>query len=266
MDYIKKKYEYTPEEKKYYWEIGKGLQAVDGLKTSEYLDTLSDEEIAGKTSFDDISKALYEYYRLDRLRDEDNREADFSAVKIAEYLRENEFSLHPLKLKQIHRFLFQDLHDAFEPGEYRKYNIQKKEPVLLGMSVKYSDYHEIEDLIEYDIKAESKKQGERAIDDISDFISGLWKIHPFSEGNTRTIAVFTIQYLSYLGYDIDNTPFVKNAKYFRDALVRASYSDAINKVYPDRIYLNRFFENAIGNTKYDLRSEDLVVNKLMGAL
>lgn len=255
-------YKYTPQEKREYWEVGKGLQAVDGLKTSQYLEDLAKDEIADKISLHEVEDALQEYYRLDKFREGDSREADLAAVKITEYLRESEFSLNPLKLKQIHRFLFYDI-PGFAAGEYRTFNIQKEEPVLLGLSVKYEDYREIPDLVEYDMKAEARKQGERSIDDISDFIAGLWKTHPFAEGNTRTIAVFTIQYLNYLGYRTDNTPFAENAKYFRDALVRASYSDMMNRVYPERLYLNRFFENTIMNKSYMLKSEDLVVKKLI---
>ena len=259
--YQKIDYKYTSEEKREYWEVGKGLQAVDGLKTSQYLETLARDEIADKISLNEVEDALQEYYRLDKSREGDSREADLAAVKITEYLSESEFSLNPLKLKQIHRFLFQDI-PGFNAGEYRTFNIQKEEPVLLGLSVKYEDYREITALIEYDMRAETKKHGERSIDDISDFIAGLWKTHPFTEGNTRTIAVFTIQYLNYLGYKTDNTPFAENAKYFRDALVRATYSDMVNKVYPERTFLNKFFENVIMNETHKLKSEDLVVKKL----
>ena len=259
--YKKIDYKYTPKEKREYWEIGKGLQAVDHLKTSQYLEALARDEIADKISLSEVEDALHEYYRLDKFREGDSIEADLAAVRITEYLRESEFSLNPLKLKQIHRFLFQDI-PGFNAGEYRTFNIQKEEPVLLGLSVKYEDYRDITDLVEYDMRAEAKKQGERIVDDISDFITGLWKTHPFAEGNTRTIAVFAIQYLNYLGYKADNTPFAENAKYFRDALVRAAYSDMVNKVYPERIYLNKFFENVIMNETYKLKSEDLVVKKL----
>lgn len=256
---------YTPEEKQLYWNLGNGLQAVDGLKPSEYLMEQQSKEIAGEIALSDVKANINKYYEL---RKEDillsQKEADIASVRINEHLRESKFRLHPLALKQIHRHIFEGL-DGFNAGEYRNYNISKKEPVLFGKSVRYEDWQNIEAYLEYDIEKELKainKRTDFSLEEFTDFITGIWQIHPFKEGNTRTVAVFTIQYLNYLGFEINNEPFEKNAAYFRDALVRASYNNMEYKLSPDFTYINRFFDNVIYGKDHELNSEDLIVAEL----
>lgn len=256
---------YTPEEKQLYWNIGNGLQAVDGLKPSEYLIDQQSREIAGEIALSDVKANISKYYEL---RKEDSlisqKEADIASVRINEYLRESKFRLHPLALKQIHRYIFEGL-EGFDAGEYRKYNVTKNEPILFGKSVRYEDWQNIEDYLEYDIEKELKALNKRtdfSLEEFTDFITGIWQIHPFKEGNTRTVAVFTIQYLNYLGFEINNEPFEKNAAYFRDALVRASYNNMEYKLSPDSTYINRFFENVIYGKNHELNSEKLIVTEL----
>lgn len=258
-DIVNKKY--TKEEKREYWNTAIGLQAVDGLDISDYLDKLKEEEIEGKITIDDVEKNLHTFYKKDTAFISSNeKEADMVSMRITKYLQEMEFILHPLALKHIHKFLYQDLKE-FNPGEYREYNISKKEPILYGSSVKYEDYRNIEEYIDYDINKEIKKPNITIIG-IAEFISGLWKIHPFIEGNTRTIAVFTIKYLNNLGYKIDNTPFKENAEFFRNALVRASYSNMQYHVHPNFEYIVKFFENVLLGKKHLLDSQKLVVHAL----
>lgn len=254
--------EYTPEEKQLYWDLSIGLQAVDDLKPSKYLVEQQRKEVVGELTLEDVKNNLTIYYEL-RKEEADlcEKEADIASVRINEYLREARFRLHPLALKQIHKFIFKGM-DAFNAGEYRIYNISKSEPVLLGNSVRYEDYQNIEAYIEYDIEKEQKASAKREIfdlDEFMDFIAGLWQIHPFNEGNTRTIAVFTIQYLNDLGFKINNTPFEKNSRYFRDALVRASYNNMELRVSPSYSYLRRFFENVLYDKDHVLDSEDLII-------
>jgi len=121
--YIKIKNEYTPEEKQLYWNFSNGLQAVDGLKPSAYLLEQQSREIAGEIALNDVKANIHKYYAL-RKEEADlcEREADIVSVRISEYLREATFRLHPLSLKQIHRFIFTDL-DGFDAGEYRAYSV-----------------------------------------------------------------------------------------------------------------------------------------------
>ena len=79
-------------------------------------------------------------------------------------------------------------------------------------------------------------------------IAFLWQIHPFYEGNTRTIAVFSELYLNSLGFQVTNDPFAKHARYFRDALVRAQYRNAAAKIFPDDPFLMRFYKTSSEKT------------------
>lgn len=263
--YKRTEYEYTEKEKQIYWNLSNGLQAVDNLKPSEYLLQQQKEEIAGNISIYDVKANVERYHDL-RSKElaAETKEADMVSIRISEYLRTFDFRLHPLTLKKIHGFIFEGL-DEFNPGCYRDYNFSKEEPILFGKSVRYEDYTNIEDFLEYDIEKEIKAAVTGKgfdLDRFVDFISGIWQIHPFCEGNTRTIAVFSIQYLTSLGFMIHNEPFADNAKYFRDALVRACYNDMENRVSPDTTYILKFFQNVLYNQNHLLDSKNLIVNEL----
>ena len=73
----------------------------------------------------------------------------------------------------------------------------------------------------------------------------IGQIHAFREGNTRTTAIFTIQYLRSLGYEVNNEMFAKHSWYFRNALVRANYRNIQKGIDYSPIYLVRFFRNLL---------------------
>lgn len=81
------------------------------------------------------------------------------------------------------------------------------------------------------------------------FVSRLWQIHIFGEGNTRTTAVFFIKYLRTLGFSVTNSIFAENAWYFRNALVRANYTDLQKGVHETTEYLEVFLRNLLLNEK-----------------
>ena len=91
------------------------------------------------------------------------------------------------------------------------------------------------------------------------FLSRLWQIHIFAEGNTRTTAVFFIKYLRTLGFTETNDVFAKKSSYFRNALVRANYSDFEKGIYETREYLEPFLKNLLLNEKNELNNRDLHV-------
>ena len=88
----------------------------------------------------------------------------------------------------------------------------------------------------------------------------MWQIHAFGEGNTRTTAVFTIQYLRSLGFDVDNDQFAKHSWYFRNALVRANYHNIAKGIDYSPIYLERFFRNLLLGEQWDLRNRYLHIH------
>ncbi len=140
----------------------------------------------------------------------------------------------------IHRKLFTGIYP--HAGRIRDYNITKKEWVLNGATVLYGSATELRATLDYDFSEESKfsyrnLSMDEIIHHLAVFISRLWQIHVFGEGNTRTTAVFFIKYLLTLGFDVINDIFAENAWYFRNSLVRANYNDLKNGIHQTTEYL-----------------------------
>ena len=106
----------------------------------------------------------------------------------------------------------------------------------------------------------SKVDRNGLVSHIAKFVSGLWQIHPFGEGNTRTTAVFTILYLRSMGFDVTNDLFAKHSWYFRNALVRANYQNVQKGIMRNSEYLERFFRNLLLGETNELRNRYMVVN------
>lgn len=92
------------------------------------------------------------------------------------------------------------------------------------------------------------------------FISRLWQIHIFGEGNTRTTAVFFIKYLRTLGFSVTNDIFAENAWYFRNALVRANYTNLQKDIHETTEYLEAFLRNLLLNEKNELHNRNLHIS------
>lgn len=246
--YEKIVYKSSPEYKRQLWDVAFGLQKTDGLTPSTYVRELSEESIAGQLDFPGIYAKLSSYYHGNE-DSQRTKEADVVSVRIVELLEKGDFVLRPYVLKSIHRFLFDGvLPQLMKAGEYRTYDIRKDEPVLAGEFVLYTSSSLILDTLDYDFSQEEKRDYsllnlEERVFAVQSFISGLWQIHPFEEGNTRTIAVFTELYLRSLGVAVDNTPFADNAEYFRDALVLANTS---NPTFKNEAPLTAFFSALLG--------------------
>lgn len=233
------------------WQTGFGLQQVDGLEPSRYMVELAKEQIEGKIEYQQVYDQITKYHEE---TDDSTKEADIVSLRIVELLSSNAFKFAPTTLKAIHKELFFGVLSAGIPlGEYRSYNITKKESILEGDSVIYDHYQTIPDSLTYDFDQESQfdyrgKTPEEIAKHLKKFISGVWQIHPFGEGNTRTVTVFMIKYLRSLGFEVDNSPFKENARYFRDALVLDNAK--LLKKTPE--YLDRFFENLLLGGQHEL--------------
>jgi fido (protein-threonine AMPylation protein) len=260
MPYTRINKDLPEERKRYYWDIAFGLQDVDNKKPSEYLRTLAAKNVRGEISYEGVQNEITEYYDKGSGNPKE-REPDLVSVKIEEMLRNDFFKLDYKMLKAIHGKLFAGGFDGYDfdvpVGEFRNYNISKDEPILNYVSVRYADHGAIEDTLAYDF-AEEKSFDYSILSDeekayrIMDFISRIWQVHAFGEGNTRTIAVFAIKYLQRQGFEINNEPFKKHSKYFRDALVRANYG----KNRTDE-FLKKFTDNALFGKGNVLNGEDL---------
>ena len=247
------------------WRVAIGLQKVDGLDTSDYLVNAARRNIEGEISIAEVKNLLEGYYkaRPARANDEERtEEADKVSQRIAEIVAEPAFSFAPSELISIHRRLFAGIFK--HAGKLRDYNITKSEWVLHGDTVFYATADALLDTLSYDFGQErdfsyahlSRKE---AVRHFARFISRLWQIHPFGEGNTRTTAVFTIKYLRMLGFNVSNEPFAQNSWYFRNALVRANYTNLTTGVEETISYLELFFDNLLFGANHNLRNREMLV-------
>lgn len=252
--------------KGYAWSTAIGLQAVDGLRPSKYLVETAIQNIDGKITVREAKNLIDSYYeeRPVHMSDDDrSEEADKVASRIAEILSETAFSFSPNEYISIHRKLFQGIYD--HAGRIRDYNITKKEWVLDGATVMYGSASELRATLEYDFSQERNFSYKglsmnEIIHHLAVFISRLWQIHIFGEGNTRTTAVFFIKYLRTLGFHTTNDIFAENAWYFRNALVRANYTNLQIGIHETTEYLELFLRNMLLNEKNELHNRNLHIS------
>ena len=253
-------------DKGYAWHTAIGLQAVDGLKTSKYLIDTAIKNIEGDISIDEAQELLNSYYEENPKSGDDERteEADKVAVRIAKILSEKAFSFTPNEYISIHKKLFTGIYG--HAGKIRDYNITKKEWVLDGATVLYGSASELRATLEYDFSEEKKFSYrnltmDEIIHHLAIFVSRLWQIHIFGEGNTRTTAVFFIKYLRTLGFDATNDIFAENAWYFRNALVRANYNDLKNGIHETTEYLEVFLRNLLLDERNELHNRSMHISR-----
>lgn len=230
----------------YAWKTAIGLQTVEGLEPSENLIRIAAQNINGDISFDKAHELISEYY--DENEDESLEEADEVSVSIAEILCERAFAFSPIELMTIHKRLFENIYEG--AGEIRDYNFTDGEWVLDGDSVIYANALNLRENLDYLFATErsvdySTLSDEAAIKHVAGFIADLWQINAFDEGNTRATAVFLIKYLTKLGFNVTNDVFAENSWYFKNALVRANYSNREKGIIATTNYLELFLRNLI---------------------
>lgn len=253
-------------ESAYAWSTAIGLQAVDGLKTSVYLNDLARRNIEGEITIDEVEQLLNSYYESKTTReadDDDKEEADKASKNIKKILSVKTCDFSTKGYISIHRRIFEGV--MKHAGELRQYDITKREWVLDSDTVNYQNWEDLRRSIDYDIAQErdfSYKglSNDEIVAHITKFVSGLWQIHAFGEGNTRTTAVFVIQYLRSIGFDVENDLFAKHSWYFRNALVRANYKNARKGIDYTPLYLERFFRNLLLEEQWDLRNRYLHIH------
>ncbi|MBQ9041795.1 MAG: Fic family protein [Eggerthellaceae bacterium] len=245
------------------WDTASGLQAVDGLTVSAFAQEAAASYISGEYGTSELKQELESHYEGEQSR---QAEADIVAGRIVGMLSGAEtstFKLAPEALRRIHKLLFDgQLPDVQWAGNWRTENIAKAEPVLGGRTVAYGDWEMISDLLAYDFDQERAFRYDdiRALGEIrhfADFIASIWQVHPFREGNTRTIATFAQIYLAQFGIAPGNDLFRDNSTWFRDALVRASYSSIRDGIEENPAFIRAFFENIIIGAGNDIASMDL---------
>ena len=250
------------------WNMAIGLQEVDNLKPSKYLEKLVSDNIEGNLTIEEVLSELNSYYNEKDKKKELNKtelECDFVSTRIVELLGHDNFELSVDYLKYVHKYLFQDVYEF--AGEFRKVDFSKHEKILNNDSVAYGDSRTLKESLEYDISLELEKNYKdmnivEVIENITKFSSSIWQVHPFREGNTRTTAVFIEKYLINLGYNVDNSLFKEKSVYFRNALVRSNYFNNYLNIREDSSYLIKFYENLLLGKNNNLHSNDLIVKEL----
>ena len=244
-----------------------GFQAVDGLRPSQYLINTAVQNIEGKISLKEAQNLIDSYYEEKAEDIDDGRieEADKVSARIAELLSETAFSFTPNEYISIHRRLFQGIYG--HAGKIRDYNITKKEWVLDGETVLYGSASELRATLGYDFSQEREFSYKglsmnEIIHHLAVFVSRLWQIHIFGEGNTRTTAVFFIKYLKTLGFSVTNDIFAEHSWYFRNALVRANYTNLQKGIHETTEYLELFLRNLLLNEKNELHNRYLHISGL----
>ena len=246
------------------WAIAIGLQKVDGLTPSKHLISVAKKHIEGKISSDKAVQLVDRYYETKSGHDEpeDTKEADRVSARINQIIEEDGFYLSPTYLTGLHGLIFEGVFP--HAGFVREVNLRKREWVLRGDSVTYGHAPVIEKTLEYDFDKEkgysyARKSKREIVSHFARFIAGIWQIHPFREGNTRTVAVFAIKYLRSMRIAATNDIFAENSWYFRNALVRANYDNPLKGIARDFEPLERFFGNLILGEQNELKSRYLLV-------
>lgn len=158
----------------------------------------------------------------------------------------------PEGLQAIHRFLFGDLYDW--AGKFRIINIEKREKLLAGRSVWYSDDEAIpndlnitfHDIQKQDWKSLSK---EAFVSALARYFAKIWQIHPFREGNTRTVVMMLTFFVEYYGYYMDQELLAESAGYVRDSFVMASLDQSSEYEHLEKILMDAVCDAPV---EYDL--------------
>lgn len=248
------------------WRTAIGLQAVDGLQTSDYLKDTACKHIEGEINIDQVRERINTYYQSKTKieSDDDNKqEADKVSANIAKILSSETLDFSTNGYISLHRRIFEGVFK--HAGHVRDYDITKKEWILDNDTVHYLNWEDLLRALNYDIEQERSFSykgisTEQLINHITNFVSKIWQIHPFAEGNTRTTAVFTILYLRDLGFKVENDMFAEHSWYFRNALVRANYRNAVKGIDYTPKYLERFFRNLLFGEQWDLRNRYLHIS------
>lgn len=154
----------------------------------------------------------------------------------------------PEGLREIHRCLFGDIYDW--AGQYRLINIEKRERLLAGRSVWYSNDEDIprdlaaafQTLHEQDWGRLSKAEFVRAL---AHCFPRIWQVHPFREGNTRTVVMLLTFFVEKHGYYMDQELMAASAGYVRDSFVMASLGEYAEYEHLEKILLDAVCEEPV---------------------
>lgn len=259
-------------EKAYVWAAALGLQATDGLRTSYEMRRTARQSIEGRLTIDEVRQHINEYYKSNppaTTDKEKEQEADKVACNIADVLFNKQLDFSTDGYLNLHRQIFDGVYD--HAGQLRSNDIVKSEWVLEKDTVFYLHWEELRMALDSNFQFERNQHYDELnkgelLEWIAFFTAGIWHIHPFNEGNTRTIAVFSILLLRPLGYDIHTDVFADHSWYFRNAMVRANYMNELKHIHVNPDFLIRFYRNWMFGDQWDLRNRYLAIHPTLAWL
>lgn len=192
-------------------------------------------------------------------------EAEYTSIRLAELVTKESVSRFDfVALCDMHHYIFQDIYEW--AGKIRIINIEKAEPALGGISIEYSDCFDIEKDAVYVLEKMNQYTWENAsigevAEIFSKYLAELWKVHPYREGNTRTVITFCSQFIESKGFYIDSDLFKDNAQYMRTALAAATalFFDLGDKRKPE--YLENIVFDALQRGQEMKQRVSDVINK-----
>ena len=165
-------------------------------------------------------------------------ESDITIVRLKEILQSEEFTYGYESYLRLHRQMFQDIYPF--AGEIRKIDMEKSERILSGFPMIFND----KSLVSKKLKKVFKEKqvnfnaaSEEIVKRLSDLMTSVWEIHPFREGNTRSIITYTMKYIRHSGLKIDENLLLQSFAYIRDAQVMSVYQEPkyLEKILLDSI-------------------------------
>lgn len=159
--------------------------------------------------------------------------------------------------KKIHSHIFGDVYQW--AGKFRTVPIYKEELVIPGLSLEYANPSEIEERLNYELeRMTSQDWNNKKIDELSlqltKSLARIWRVHPFRDGNTRTVLTFANIFSKMKGFNLDMTSILDNlyrkedengrvTQYsVRDKFVLAALDE---KDYPEYEHLQAIFKKSM---------------------
>ena len=247
-------------EKETAWVTAIGVQAADGLRTSEILWQIAQKNIDEKISIDEANDQIKGYYyerNALNASDPEKEDADKAAANIARILLTETLDFSAVGLAELHKEIFDGVYE--KAGTIREIDVSKREWVLGGDYISFMNLEALPGSLDDCIEKERKYRYDTTSTDalishLAAFISRIWQMCPFEEGNSRFTAVFTILYMRHLEIDFDYDTFKNDSYYLHNALVRANYRNIEKNIDYEPIYLERFFRNSLLSEQWDLRN------------
>lgn len=173
----------------------------------------------------------------------------------------------PIGVCKLHKILFGDVYEW--AGKYREINIQKRESILAGKSVWYSNW----DNIDKDLNSAWDKINavgwkslthEDFAKEIAHLFPLIWQVHPFREGNTRTTVMLIALFVEHYGYYFDYELMASSAGYVRNAFVLSCFGEYSEFEHLEKILIDAISDDPIekfDNNESSLKSKETKYKK-----